>query len=106
MRQQHPRPKSLLYTLAALFSCLLLLTAVLPTVMSASNGKVIAAPAPVEEEQMHGREVGKSALQHHHAWDWNSSLLSERIRTSFRDRDEALPDGPISDVHLQPPKGA
>lgn len=106
MRKQHPLSKTLLWALAALFSALLLSTAVLPTVMSVTTGKAIAAPVPVEEEQMHGREVSKSALHDHRAWDGNASLLSERVRTSFRDRDEALPDGPISDVTLQPPKGA
>lgn len=106
MRTQHPLSKPLLLALAALFSGLLLSTAVLPTVMGVTGGKVLAAPAPVEEEQMHGREVMKSALHDHGAWDGNALHLSERVRTSFRDRDEALPDGPISDVPLQPPKGA
>lgn len=106
MRQQHPLPKTLLWALAALFSGLLLSSAVLPTVMSVAVGKAIAAPAPVEEEQLHGREVLKHALHDHGAWDGNALQFNERVQASFRDRDEALPDGPISDVPLQPPKGA
>jgi hypothetical protein len=92
--------------LAALFSALLLSTAVLPTVMSVTVGKAIAAPAPVEEEQMHGRDVSKSVLHDHSAWAGSALCLRERMRASLRDRDEAVPNGPISDVPLQPPKGA
>lgn len=89
-----------------LFSTLLLSTAVLPTVMSVSYGKAIATPAPVEEEQQHGREVHKAALHDHSAWSGSALSLRERMRASFRDRDVAIPPGPISDVPLQPPKGA
>lgn len=106
MRRQHHLSKSLLRTLAALFSGLLLSTAVLPTVMSITTGIVITAPVPVEEEQQHGREVAKSALQDHRSWDANAIRLSDRIRAEFRDHDEALPAGPISEVHVQPPKRA
>ena len=102
----HSRSKALLCALAALFSLLLLSTAVLPTIMSVTVGKAIAAPAPVEEEQMHGRDVQKSALHDHSAWHDSALCMREKLRASFRDGDEALPDGPISDVRLQPPKGA
>ncbi len=90
--------------LAVLFSGLLLTTAVLPTVMSVSFEVAIAAPAPVEEEQMHGRDAQKSAMHDHSAWDGSALSMRQRMRANFRDRDEAIPPGPISDVPLQPPK--
>lgn len=74
--------------------------------MSVTVGKTIAAAAPVEEEQMHGRDISKSVLHDHSAWDGSALCLRERVRASLRDRGEALPDGPICDVLLQPPKGA
>ncbi|HQV40015.1 MAG: hypothetical protein IPO60_11985 [Flavobacteriales bacterium] len=90
--------------LAMLFSSLLLSTAVLPTVMSVSYGKAIAAPVPVEEEQMHGRDLQKSAAHQHSEWDGSAVCMREKMRASFRHSDEAVPSGPISDVPLQPPK--
>ena len=104
-RNAHPLSGALLIVLAAFFSALLISTTVIPTVMSVSYGKVVVVPAPVEEEQMHGRDISKSALHHHSAWNCVAISLRERMRASLRDRDEALPADPISEVPLQPPKG-
>lgn len=80
-------------------------TAVLPTVMSVTVGKTLATVLPVEEEQVHGREVLKTALQDKHAWDDSAGQLNQKILAAFRDRTETLPEGPVSDVLLPPPKG-
>lgn len=104
VKQEHPLSNLLLLALAGLFSALLLSTAVLPTVLSVTSGKVVAAAAPVEEEQMHGRVSLKASVHDHKTWDANAVQLNERVRAEFRDRDEAIPSGPISDVPLQPPK--
>jgi hypothetical protein len=103
-RNSHPLSSTLLLVLAAFFSALLMSTAVLPTVMSVSYGKAIAAPVPVEEEQMHGRDHQKSAVHQHPEWAGSAVCLREKMRASFRHSDEAVPSGPITDVPLQPPK--
>ncbi len=94
----------MLVALAALFSGLLLSTAWLPTLLSVASEKVITAPAPVEEEQHHGREVLKSTLHDHRAWCGSALHLDQQIKALFSDRDEAVPAGPISDVLLRPPR--
>lgn len=105
MRQPHTIPGTVLVILALFFSGLLLTTVVLPTVMSVTAGLVLATPVPVEEEQSHGREVLKTALQDKGAWGGVAGQLNQKIQAAFRDRAETLPVGPVSDVLLQPPKG-
>ena len=89
---------------AVLFSGLLLSLAVLPTVLSCSTETCMAAPVPTEEEQLHGRDVHKLGTVPDRSWCCSTLLLGQRMRAAFRDRDVALPNGPISDVPLQPPK--
>ncbi|MBS1939865.1 MAG: hypothetical protein JST38_03195 [Bacteroidetes bacterium] len=92
--------------LAALFTGLLLSTAVVPTLLGVSSGKVIAAPAPVEEEQHHAREVLKSAMHDHRAWAGRALQLDQSVKSFFSHGDEAVPTSPISEVRLQPPRTA
>lgn len=100
------RSRTILWALAALFSGLLLSSVVLPALMSTMVAKVIAAPAPVEEEQMHGREAGKGTLHNHRAWNGSTLHLDQQIMALFSDRDETVPAGPASDVLLRPPRTA
>src|SRR5690606_41414870 len=86
MRQQHTLPGTVLVILAVFFSGLLLTTAVLPTVMSVTAGMVLATPVPVEEEQSHGREVLKTALQDKGAWGGGAWQLDQKIPAAFRHR--------------------
>lgn len=94
--------------LAIAFSGLLLSLAVLPTVISSvCEDQCLTAPAaPTEEEHMHGRDVHKSGTVPDKSWCCSTLLLGQRLRAAFRDRDVTLPNGPISDVPLQPPKAA
>lgn len=107
MQQQVPfRSPAFLTALAVLFAGLLLSTTVLPTLLSCSTQTCMAAPAPVEEEQLHSRDVHKLGTVPDRSWCCSALLLGQRMRAAFRDRDVALPNGPISDVPLQPPKVA
>lgn len=91
--------------LALLFSGLLLSTAVMPTLVASTCGKAcVAAPVTTEEEQLHGRDVHKLSTVPDRSWCCSALVLGQRMRAAFRDRDVALPNGPISDVPLQPPR--
>lgn len=96
----------MLMALAAFFSGLLLSTVVLPTVFQASCGIAITAPAPIEEEQSHGREVLKAEFHDHRDWAGAALCLDQRMKALFGYRDEPVPPGPIGDVLLRPPRTA
>ncbi|MBP9080117.1 MAG: hypothetical protein KBF80_07685 [Flavobacteriales bacterium] len=106
MGPSHPWTKFTLLAVAAFFSGLLLSTVVLPTVFQVSLGKAMAAPAPVEEEQSHGREVLKSAIQDHRDWAGAALCLGQRMKALFGHGDEPVPPGPIGEVLLRPPRTA
>lgn len=93
--------------LAVLFSGLLVSLAVMPTLLIDENEtSSVSSPTPTEEEQLHGRDVHKLGTVPDRSWCCMTFLMDQRLRAAFRDRDEALPNGPISDVPHQPPKAA
>lgn len=106
MDARHPWSKFALGVVAALFGGLLFSTVLLPTVLQVSLGKVIATPAPVEEEHAHGREVLKSEFHDHRDWAGAALCLDQRIKALFGHRDEPVPPGPIGEVLLRPPRTA
>ncbi|MBS1942595.1 MAG: hypothetical protein JST38_17125, partial [Bacteroidetes bacterium] len=103
MQGRKRKPSLYLVALAALFTGLLLSTAVVPTLLGVASGKVIAAQTPVEEEQQHGREVLKHLLHDHRSWAGSAQHFDQCVKAYFCHGDEAVPPGPVGEVLLQPP---
>ncbi|MCO5273939.1 MAG: hypothetical protein M9900_03350 [Flavobacteriales bacterium] len=106
MHRPMRKPSLYLVALAALCTGLLLSTVALPTLLGVASGKVIAAQAPVEEEQQHGREVLKPVLHDHRSWAGITQHFDQCVKGFICHGDEAVPAGPVGEVLLQPPRTA